>query len=366
MDESRRLGESGCRGMRATFLHWAWRVEPRERELLSSFLTRMAWRHGSSPTRFCDLHFPGISVWNRDIDRSAPVGLIRAVAAKADLPADRIGRMTLRAAERRLSRSAGTGVSSWINPIGVYHRLRRLHGLQYCPRCLADQGSYDKTWRLTFVTVCPVHRLRLHDGCPHCDAPVLPHRQLPHALRCHACHLSISQVPSEREAPSYAVGTFQESCLSVLECGTAWVGDQRIGGAAYFLGLRMIASAYLQASGSLSAASNRGSGRNSLERSRVAVRHEQIGAFFSLLDNWPEAFLAFAREQHWTQRAFARGPSPKWLSKIVRTLPAGHTRSTGRRNSLRLQLEALGRWKTMGWRSKRAALLCAAMPTERP
>lgn len=349
--------------MRAAFQHWPWRVEPHEGELLSSFLIRVAWRQGSSPTRFCALHFPGIHVWNRDVDRSASDALINAVAIKADLAVGRVERMTLRGEERKLSSRTTTGVASWINPLGIYHRVRHLHGLQYCPQCLAGGEPYDKVWRLTFVTVCPRHLIQLRDSCPYCDAPVLPHRQMPHTLRCHRCHLLITHKVNEL-APSYAVGTFQETCSLVLERGAARLGGERIDAASYFRGLRVLASVYLRSGGSPPLRAQGDLGRRSLERSRVAARHAWMGTFFSLFENWPEAFFAIACKENWTQRAFVRGPLPKWMSNVVGKLPAGCVR---RVNSRRFQqrLEALSRSKATNWRSERAALLCAVAPLKR-
>lgn len=349
--------------MRAAFEDWPWRVEPHESELLSSFLIRVAWRHGSSPTRFCALHFPSVHVWNRDIDRSAPDALIDAVAIKAGLSVGRVERMTLRGEERQLSSRTTKGVASWINPLGIYHRVRHLHGLQYCPQCLAGGEPYDKAWRLTFVTVCPRHLIQLRDSCPYCDAPVLPHRQMPYTLRCHTCHLLIIHKMNEL-APSYSIGTFQETCLSVLERGIAWLGNERIDAASYFRGLRVMASVYLRVGERLSLRAHGIVGQSSLERSRVAARHAWMGTFFSLFENWPEAFFAVAREENWTQRAFVRGPLPKWMSNVIRELPAGRVRRASSRR-LQLRLKALSRVRTADWRSERAALLCAVTSLKR-
>lgn len=152
-------------------MRWPFALTPHDDELLSSFLVRTAHRHGLTPYRFCAFHFPGLPVWNRDIDRSAPNVLLEAIAQNADLPLERVVGMTLRGAEAMLGSRKSKGASPWLNTIGIYHRQRRRWGQQYCPDCVAAHPVFYRSWRMSCVVVCTRHRTGMQDTCPHCDAP---------------------------------------------------------------------------------------------------------------------------------------------------------------------------------------------------
>lgn len=334
---------------------WAWCGAPHPGELLSSFLIRVAWRHGSSPTRFCALHFPGIPIWNRDIDRSASPHLIHAVAVKSGRTIEQVRQMTLQETRRNVSGCSAGGVVPWILPIGVYHRTRRNHGLQYCPACLSDGRGFNVVWRFAFVTLCPIHLIALRDGCPHCDAPVVPHQQLAHTHRCHVCHLRLVEQSCGHDAARVPDGRFQEKCLSALSRGSVSVGERQVEAATFFLGLRGLASVYAQVRRQES-----GIASGLIERMRVAQRNEVMPKLLGLLEGWPDAFLAFAGEHRLTQLAFRCVHLPVWLKSVTQGLPYGIPRSSDGRRSLQRNMRALSKTKQQGWRSERAAMLCAA------
>lgn len=334
---------------------WAWCGEPCTGELLSSFLTRVAWRHGSSPTRFCALHFPGVAIWTRDVDRSAPPQLIRAIATKCGRSIREVQQMTLQEAHRSLSGGSAGGVAPWILPIGVYHRTRRKHGLQYCPACLTDGHGFKVMWRYAFVTLCPIHLSVLRDGCPHCDAPVAPHQQLAHTHRCHVCHQRLAEPGLRNDFGQAGAERLQDMCLAALSSGAVSVGNRKQEAAAFFPGLRALASAYAQALRQES-----GLPGGLLERMRVTRRIEVMPKLLELLQDWPKAFLQFAGERRLTQRTFCGATLPTWLKSTVQRLPPGTRRSRGGRGSLQRKMLVLSKTKRHGWRSERAATLCAA------
>lgn len=81
------------------------------------------------------------------------------------------------------------GNSRWIMPLGVWHRRRRLGGLQFCPACLSTDPIpyFRKRWRLSFVTVCETHGVFLSDRCSRCDWPVQYHCLAPTAVSLRNC-----------------------------------------------------------------------------------------------------------------------------------------------------------------------------------
>lgn len=58
--------------------------------------------------------------------------------------------------------------------VGIYHRTRTKCGLQFCPRCLAEDEEpyFRRRWRLAFMVVCEKHHVLLQDRCPGCRAAV--------------------------------------------------------------------------------------------------------------------------------------------------------------------------------------------------
>lgn len=175
-------------------------------ELLSSWLTRLARAHALKLQTFCDLVFGRQrQLWNRDIDRLAPDWLVERLAAITGTPVERVWQTTLAAYQGLLfSKRSPSGIAVWINATGIYHRTRRMHGLQLCAKCLADDETpyYRRAWRLSFVTTCLRHREVLLDACPRCMASVQFHRielgkpRVVHTdsmALCHHCQFDLRQ-----------------------------------------------------------------------------------------------------------------------------------------------------------------------------
>lgn len=357
MDAPGRLGCSGARGV--SQMRWPLPVEPQEYELLSSFLVRAAQRHGLSSYRFCAFHFPGVPVWNRDIDRSASDALIVAVAVKAGLSPPRVAQMTLRGAETRLSKGVARGSAPWINRVGIYHRLRRGWGLQYCPDCLAERPVLCRAWRMSFMVVCSRHWRFLQDACPHCDAPLAIHRQMLSVQLCHQCSRMLGRIPQDPRVPIDTLLRAQSYFERALHGGVAEIGGQAVCCEDLFQGARVLAS--LRAPPSPSPRAPAGHHRRSLELARVQDRADVVLRVADVLASWPLGFNRIANDQHLTQRSFVRNSLPDWLRSAVEELPAGRTRHTMPRNchALRAKLEQ-DRRRNTDWRTTRAALLWQA------
>lgn len=358
MDAPGRLGRSGACGV--SQMRWPLPVEPQEDELLSSFLVRAAQRHGLSPYRFCAFNFPGVPVWNRDIDRSASDTLIAAVAVKAGLSPTRVVQMTLRGVEARLSKGVTRGSAPWINRIGIYHRLRRRWGLQYCPDCLAERPVLRQAWRMSFMLVCDRHRRILQDACPHCDAPLAIHRQLLSAQLCQHCSCVLGRAPP---APNLSIdGAIQAQSYfeRALRNGVTRIGNKTVRSEDLFQGARVLAS--LLAPGIPLSHDPARHFRQPLEQARVQDRASVVLHVADVLDYWPLMFKRIATDQHLTQRSCIRKSLPDWLRSAVDELPAGRTRHTVPRKChlLRAKLEK-DRRRNPDWRSTRAMLLWRAV-----
>lgn len=158
---------------------WPAFSKPKDDELLSSWLVRLAMSHGLKLHTFCSLTWPGMSIWNRDVDKVAYKDVISMLSQKTGIPVERVKDTTLAAYEGKLYEKHNPfGNTLWIMPVGVYHRTRTQFGLQFCPLCLAEDREpyFRRGWRLAFITLCLEHKVLLSDRCPKCDAAVNFHR----------------------------------------------------------------------------------------------------------------------------------------------------------------------------------------------
>jgi hypothetical protein len=177
---------------------WPVRYKPREDELLSSWLARLARGQGLKVQTLCNLEFgSGRQVWNRDIDRLAPKWLLDRLCQRTGTSKEEAAQTTLREYEGVLYRTYRlSSTLPWVLTLQMYHRRWTGHGQQFCPACLAegDVCYYRRTWRLALCTVCLRHQCLLLDRCPACQAGIafirteLGRTDLQELLDLHACY----------------------------------------------------------------------------------------------------------------------------------------------------------------------------------
>jgi hypothetical protein len=340
-------------------------VQPYDDELFSSFVSRCARIHGMSITVFCAVHLPKFQVWTRDVDRSAPDSLVSAVAALASLPPARVQEMTLQGLERALNpRSSvmvgGPGVASWITAVGIYHRIRRRFGLQYCRLCLRESPVFLRAWRLAAVTVCPRHHLLLDDACLHCGAAVVPHRQNPSERHCHACGGDLTHpdpvVGVEADIPR--AEERQARFLRALTGKSVVLGGRRVAGGDYVAGLQFIDERlWVLKDRSMPKALREP--KVPLELQRPPQRIQTLERLGDLVEDWPRRLCQEAERCGVTRRAFiSKDPPPRWITTGLRQLPAGATYDRAKRpRRVRSALRQLHRNRPDGWRTARAQTL---------
>ncbi|MDZ7791866.1 MAG: TniQ family protein, partial [Xanthomonadales bacterium] len=193
------------------FRPWTFRLKPLPDELLSSWLTRVAFAHGQNPYVFHNLHLPGVPIWSRDVDRAHSPGLLSGLSAVSGLSVPRIRATSLDRHRNLGLNTPAHGEWPFVLSAGIYHRKRRRHGLQFCPNCLSAGTAYfRRSWRLAYVLKCPTCSLPLSDACPHCDAPVIAHRTLSDLRVCHRCGGNIcSDAVRAENALEFADGGMQ-------------------------------------------------------------------------------------------------------------------------------------------------------------
>ncbi len=323
---------------------WPAHPHPYQGELLSSWLVRVAHANGLKVQTFCRLAFGNDrQVWNRDIDRLAPPWLIETMSARTGTLLKRAWRTTLMVYRGKLFKdSKASGQLQWILPLKMYHRKRLGYGLQFCPRCLAEDAEpyFRLAWRVAFYTYCPKHDCMLLDRCPRCGQGVAYHRiELGHPnttsaaplCRCWACGYDYRQ---SRTAPvnKWSERTFQSwaRVLRMIDCGaplaTRFDYDKLavlhqmtkllVGDGARRRFARYVASKTRQA------VPNPATTRVSIEGRGLVERHHVVGLAWWLIGRWPSrlraAWQCQALRYNWLFRDFKRPPD--WYQAFAHSL----------------------------------------------
>lgn len=333
---------------------WTFRPAPFDDELLSSYLTRIALLHGTSPYRFCAWHFPHASVWNRDIDRSASGVLLEKIGQAAGMPASRLRNMLIDWGDRNSG-----GDCPWVTAVGIYHRKRRRYGLTYCSSCLDEQPGFRRLWRHSLVTTCSRHRALLSDACPRCDAPLTPHRQELSITSCSACGADLRRAFAH-PAPAELLALQRSASAEPIELERS--GDP-VSQVEFLRGLRVLLPVVtaLASRGALT----RQNVMPSLERCRVHERRLQLSSLLAATEPWPTRFRAYAARHRLAQPAFGDPRTwPHWLGRELAGLPAGHRWQYSSINGLKSVAARLDSIRTSGeanWRGTHAQLILRSL-----
>jgi hypothetical protein len=345
---------------------WASATRPEPVELLSGYLCRVAVACGVTPYGFCESQFGDRSFWTRDSDRGIICRQVEEVADRSGLSREEVQALTLRnwldvlAPPAYIKRRA-TAVIPWVNVVGLYHRTRRHHGLQYCPMCLREHALVPKIWRLSFVVHCPVHDIALRDSCPHCDAPFVPHRAMGRLDMCHACGGWLTVV-EHREVVNRVVKDLQAAMLGRLTRPTdptaTGLGD------ADLMGMRHLVSMFFMKAHAADMAKMLGTKALALRGPRLEMsRHPRRVAFLqacaAIASDWPSYFQYLARLFELTQRRFVRvRGSSAWLDAEIAKLPERNIKPRVLRAVKPASaVQRLEIKKPENWRALRAAVL---------
>lgn len=278
-------------------------------ECLSSYLVRLACRHGILPHTLCHHVWPQYAVWTRDIDRCANVGLIQAIEQRTGLSSAIIESMTLRPLMALMIGNVPKhGISRWIVPIGVYHRMRHAYGQRYCPACLAQAPRYARrAWRLAHVNMCFTHHCLLQDACPQCDRPFIPHRHdsLLTAL-CHHCGADLAATYSR--PPNRQAVAIQSHLQRLLENDPS-PQDEFNGWHEFAAVLARLDRRFAHLAGQWLLW-------------RQSDRNELLGYAFKFHEAWPQSFVDWAAEYRVSQ-AYLKDFSceSRWFSQATCLLP---------------------------------------------
>lgn len=296
------------------------RPRPKEQELLSSWIIRLARANGLKAQSFVRLISEGTSFWSRDPDRYVSTAVLRALSDRTALPENAIEGLTLRSFDGTVTRACGASArAQWILPLGVFHRVRRLFGLMACTDFLHADPYYKKEWRLALTVACPTHKVWLIDRCPYCSSPLMLHRSDQGSKkryecgvfeRCSACDRTF---PLGEEAPA-AVIHGQMQLRQVLLGEHNKIGSINCSPFEFLLCLRIMIGLLCIERGQLESEE-----RASLfEALSVRERAPLILSGLRLLGNWPTGVKDFLGSSGLRPSIVSRyNYAPRWMYQAL-------------------------------------------------
>ena len=303
-------------------------IKPKEDELFSSWLVRLAYHHSSKSHSFYKNVFPKHQIWNRDIDKLAPLDFIDELSQKTLSSSDEIFSTTLKSYEGSLYlKHNAYGNLKWILPFGVYHRIRKHYGLVYCPLCLKNDKEpyFRKNWRLSISVICITCGIHLHEKCPKCKKPVVffrsdignRHKQPPKKIsNCYNCGYELSKTPVVFASSKCL--EYQKTLFKILEEG--W-NQKVIYPHLYFEVLHQIIKILLNHKVNLfdNRSINFKFRNKTFETLPIEIRLIILKQAFWLLDDFPNRFDVFFKKKNIKSSILLRDfeDSPFWYYKEV-------------------------------------------------
>ena len=149
---------------------------PKENELLSSWIIRLAVSNGLTPYAFMSIHFRDFYyLLRQDMDSTNKLAYFKMLSYKTGLPVDYIENLSLTSYDGIIfitdEKTNKRPLLLYLTNKGGYNKT---FGYRYCPFCLKENEYLKKEWRLVFSTVCLKHKVFLLDRCPNCNKPLSP------------------------------------------------------------------------------------------------------------------------------------------------------------------------------------------------
>lgn len=187
---------------------WPIHPKPKEGELLSSWITRLARANHLATADFCKIILPEKRTTLKEIDRIYNAEMMQVLADGAGVPIERVWETSLLSEEGYVFSHRSYGTTEWISPTAAVNGIKG-NGMVYCPQCLDSDAEpyYRKDWRFVFNPVCPTHRAFLRYGCQSCDKPynffyassTLP-SMANSIITCRWCDADIRHAPGDQDS----------------------------------------------------------------------------------------------------------------------------------------------------------------------
>ena len=309
-------------------------------ESFSSWLARLAWLHGLKPRQFCQLVAGPKIEFNRDLDGPTAEQFLPIFAERTGQTTDRLRtELTLMAFNGRLYPEVRAKTATpWVLPLGGV--TRRLPSLQFCPVCLSHPPAYfRRAWRLSLFAVCPAHACGLHHLCPQCGAVANPLKnrpsyQAPVLAFCWQCEHDLRRAPIRKVSEAEARTAYD--CAKALYDGVVpSTGPKDIDAHGYFTVLAMLCARLVSRRTRFAAWRVHAARRAGVELP-PPLEHHVTTCFDTLADptlrspvlwtaswllqDWPDRFLAVAREAGSRTSDFTKvfADAPGWFLEPLR------------------------------------------------
>ncbi len=224
---------------------WAVPIDLLPDEIFSSWLVRAALANGCDPMVLTGAVWPRWRVWTGDLDRTIPDERLVVLAKESGIRSEAFKGVLLWPVFLAIMGEEPplNGIWPWLIPTGSRNR-KRSDGLQYCPRCLAEDRIpyYRLQWRFSWQTVCAKHGCGLLDRCHHCDAVLEPHRLIlgtPHIGVCFTCRGTLADASTEIPKERYALRIQAATDNAIRNGGGEAFGD-RVSVRSWFTALRFM------------------------------------------------------------------------------------------------------------------------------
>jgi hypothetical protein len=175
-------------------------------ELLSSWLVRVALANGCDPLVISWAIWNKWRAWTNDLDRYPGEDRLVALSNYSGKDLNVLHEATLfPITSAILGREPSVNeLWPWLLTTGTRNRIRK-GGIQYCVDCLKEDKNpyFRREWRFAWHVSCTKHGKYLVDCCPHCQAPIEPHRLIAedrYITICASCHLSLIDLDGSENA----------------------------------------------------------------------------------------------------------------------------------------------------------------------
>ncbi len=207
--------------------------QPQREELLSSWLTRVAFAHGMTLNQFFTLFIrhEGHALTRTDLDFQYRPEFYEVLVQKSKLDLTTIQSLSLRSEEGYLFTC-----NECLYPPKAIRKLvdKRTHyGLLFCPECLAEDEHpyFRQKWRYHFYNACPKHKIYLTDRCGKCYERVRFSKMAVNEkiVFCSKCSRDLrltrpKKVPESCQYGLAAITWFEDG----LRNGYFWINDTKV------------------------------------------------------------------------------------------------------------------------------------------
>jgi len=329
--------------------------KPYPDEILSSWLTRLAFKHGMNAFTFCRTLF--LKYTNIDIDCEISERHLKILSERTDIPLKDIRAMTIQWFEQKLFERMRENdlKENWLltgKRVNLGTRKVLVEsGILFCPGCFQKGRIYfKKEWRMGISFVCISCGCHLLERCPHChcgswlfdDTPLKDGQTLDqHLITCHNCGRNVSDC--KLNSASESVINMQIELYRIAEMRT-W--DTNVAAVSYFKVLYQLTDLLFFYRRSMfgigyfvrrAMPAEPGHNPDALEKvASVSVvplkwKWKYVVAAYELLNDWPRNCQKILRKcplDHFDQGVLLRR-KPAWFARPIRNTlrqnPLEHT-----------------------------------------